>query len=392
MPIYIVFALNVCNTTSQFANRVVLALLALQLGASPIAVGVVGGLFSLCPTFLGLFAGRVADRFGTRQLLIWGTVSLSVGMLSPYFWMSIPAIMIAATLCGLSQVLFNVSTQNLTGLLSTSETRPRNFSNYALTNSTGQFVGMLIGGFTTDHLSNTTTCLSLAVFAAIPLVILAIRRQPLEPANLASTKKSATKDITSDNTSAWLMLKDPIIRQTLYTGSLMNSGLNLYQFYLPVYAHSIGISASVIGMIMAAHATAAFVVRIILPNLIKKLQEDNVLALAFFFGALAFLLIPFVHHAWILGILSFIFGLGMGVGQPIVTMQMFANSPKGRSGESIGLKMTTNQLTKMISPIAFGAIATGFGLFAMFGVNALLLISGGLLSKPSLKKINQKTN
>ena len=389
MPIHFVFALNVFSTASNFANRILLALFAVRLGASPLMVGVLGAMFAFFPSVMAVYAGRLCDRFGSRYLMMFGTLGTALGMLLPFFWPTLSMVLVAALMCGFSQVFFNVSTQNLTGQHSTAETRPRNFANYALTNSAGQFLGPLIGGFSIDHMSNTNACLLLAVFTSIPLVMLGWRREPLEPPGVASRdRKKKEAAAHSDNAAggAWAMLKNPEVRRTLYTGSLLNSGLNLYQFYLPVYAHSIGISASLIGVVMAMHSTAAFVVRAVLPRLIQRWKEDGVLMLAFVFGAASLLLIPFFQSAWMLGFLSFIFGMGMGVGQPIVTMQMFMNSAEGRSGEGIGLKMMTNQFTKMVSPVAVGAVASAFGLLPMFWLNAILLGTGGYLSRPGKKK------
>lgn len=387
MPIHFVFALNVFNTASNFGNRVLLALFALQLDASPAQIGVLGAMFAVFPSLLAVGAGRMADRYGSRYLLMLGTTGTGAGMLLPYFFPSLTAIMIAALMCGFSQVFFNVSTQNLTGLLSTPETRARNFSNYALTNSMGQFVGPMMGGFAIGHFEATNASLMMALFAFIPLLMLAFRRTPLEAGIVKTAKKKKDENTgKGSNTAAapggaWAMLKDPNVRRTLYTGSLLNAGLNLYQFYMPVYAVSIGVSASLIGIIMAAHSAAAFVVRVVLPSLIKRLNEDRVLILSFGLGAASLALMPVFSDAWMLGLLSFAFGLGMGAGQPIVTMQMFMNSAEGRSGEGIGLKMTTNQITKIISPLAFGAIASAFGLLPMFWMNALLMGTGGYLAR-----------
>ncbi len=393
MPIHFVFSLNVFNTASNFGNRVLLALFALQLDASPAQIGVLGAMFAVFPSLLAVAAGRMADRYGSRYLLMLGTAGTGAGMLLPYFFPSLTAIMIAALMCGFSQVFFNVSTQNLTGLLSTPDNRARNFSNYALTNSLGQFMGPLMGGFAIGHFTNTTASFLMGMFAFIPLLMLAFRRTPLEAGivKIVNKKKDdkSGKGASNDGADkaapvpggAWAMLKDPNVRRTLYTGSLLNAGLNLYQFYMPVYAVSVGMSASLIGIIMAAHSAAAFVVRVVLPSLIKRLNEDRVLIMSFSVGAVSLMLMPVFSNAWMLGFLSFVFGLGMGAGQPIVTMQMFMNSAEGRSGEGIGLKMTTNQITKIISPLAFGAIASAFGLLAMFWMNAVLMGTGGYLAR-----------
>jgi hypothetical protein len=62
-------------------------------------------------------------------------------------------------------------------------------------------------------------------------------------------------------------------------------------------------------------------------------------------------------------------------------MQMYTNSQDGRSGESLGLKVMTNQLTKLVAPMLFGGLATGLGLLPMFWLNAVMLGSGGVLSR-----------
>ena len=130
------------------------------------------------------------------------------------------------------------------------------------------------------------------------------------------------------------------------------------------------------------NAAAAFVVRLVLPRMIARFKEERLLAYAFYVGATALMLMPFFRSAVMLGTISFVFGLGMGCTGPIVTMLMFGSSPPGRSGEALGLKVTVNHLTKVVSPVIFGSIAGTFGLFAVFWVNALMLGAGGVLSQP----------
>jgi predicted MFS family arabinose efflux permease len=177
------------------------------------------------------------------------------------------------------------------------------------------------------------------------------------------------------------MLSTQGVSRTLATSSLLQSGQDLFQFYLPVYAHGIGLPASIIGVVLAMNSAAAFVVRLILPRLIAELKEDKVLAGAFFVGAACFMLLPFVKNSTLLGVVAFAYGLGMGCGQPIVTMQMFSNSVAGRSGEALGLRMTVNHLTRLAGPVIFGFIGSAFGLPAVFWVNGLMLGGGGALSR-----------
>ena len=288
MSINFALALSLLNMTTMRAGRVVLALYALDLGAAPLTVGLLAATFSVFPALLSWPAGRLVDRFGSRWVLTIGALGGGLGMLIPFFVPGLTAIFFAAAANGLSLAIYNVSLQNLVGLLSTPQNRTQSFSNYSLTNSIGSFVGPLIAGFGIQHGGHAATCLALAVMSLLPLVALAIlgRRMP----------HGAGRKPRSD-TSIRGMLRARGVGRTLATSSLLQSGQDLFQFYLPVYAHGIGLSASAIGVVLAMNSAAAFVVRLVLPRLIARFNEGRVLAGAFLGGAAAFMLLPFFTGA-----------------------------------------------------------------------------------------------
>ena len=178
------------------------------------------------------------------------------------------------------------------------------------------------------------------------------------------------------------MVAAPGVRKVLATSSLLLSGRDVFQFYLPVYAHGIGLSASAIGILLTTNSGAGFISRLALTRLIARFKEEGVLAYAFFLGAAGFLLVPFYGSVAALALIAFMFGLGMGCGAPIITMLTFSNAVEGRSGEAMGLRMTANQITRAVGPVIFGSIGSAFGLPSVFWINALMLGAGGLLSRP----------
>lgn len=374
MSINFALALALLNMSSMRAGRVTLTLIALQLGAQPVAVGLLAATFSAFPAVLSWPAGKLADRFGSRWLLMVGALGGGVGILIPYFFSGIAAVFVAAAANGLSLSVYNVSLQNVVGLMSTPENRTQNFSNYSLTNSIGSFAGPLIAGFSIAHLGYAASCLPLALLALLPLGMLSLRGDALPRGS--GRARRADGGIRN-------MLETRGVAKTLATSSLLQSGQDLFQFYLPVYAHGIGLSASAIGVVLAMNSAAAFVVRLALARLIARFKEDKVLAGAFFIGAASFTLVPFITSSTLLALAAFVFGLGMGCGQPIVTMQMFGRSAAGRSGEALGLRMTVNHLTRVLGPVAFGFIGSTFGLPAVFWVNGLMLGGGSALSRAS---------
>ena len=122
-------------------------------------------------------------------------------------------------------------------------------------------------------------------------------------------------------------------------------------------------------------------VRFVLPKLIALSSEDKVLTVAFAIAGAAFLLVPFVKGGVLLGVMSFLIGLGMGCTSPITMMKMYANSPPGRSGEAMGLRLTADNLTRLFGPVLFGMMAASVGLASVFWLNAVMLGSGGVFAR-----------
>jgi MFS family permease len=372
MSIYFAFALTFFTFVPVHAARMLLALYALNLGAQPLAVGILAATFSVSPMLLAVLAGKLTDRIGSRWPVLLGTVGVLCGMLVPYFFRGLPALYVAAAMNGLSFAFYSVSLQNLVGLLSKPGDRAQSFSNFSLMISTASFTGLLFAGFSIDHSGHAIACLHVALLSLVPMAMLVIWGGALPGGRRDAAPAGSIRDT----------LTAPAVRKVLATSSLIMSGQDLFQTYMPVYGHSIGLSASAIGIVLGMFSGAAFVVRIVLTRLLARFSVEALLTYAFYLGAASFILVPFFKNAVVLALLSFAFGLGMGCGQPIITMLMFSHSAEGRSGEALGLRITVNHLTRVVGPVVFGSIASVLGLLPLFWINALMLASGGMLSRP----------
>ncbi len=374
MSINFIHALMLLSGTSMKAAQVLLALYALNRGAQPFAVGVLAALYSVFPMLLSWQVGKLADRFGSRWPLMFGAACGAFGMLVPYYMPGLPALYIASAMYGLMHAFSNVCLQNLAGVLSNPQNRSRNFSNFSLVTSVSSFLGPVIAGFSIDYSGYAFACLNLALLPLVPAIMLTIWGGALPKGSRTSRHAGNVKDLLAES-GLW---------RVMVTSCLISTGIDLFQFYIPIYGHGIGLSASGIGVVLAMYAVASFIVRMVIPSLIARFTEEKVLAYAFYCGAVSLLLVPFFKSTAVLMLVSFVFGLGMGSGQPITLMQAFSNSAEGRSGEAMGLRVTVNQLTRVVVPVVFGSIGSVFGLFPVFWSNALLLASGGAVTKPGL--------
>jgi len=373
MSVGTVFVVALCNMASMRASKVGVALFGIELGANPLEIGVLVALYSLFPMLLALHLGRLSDRFGMRLPMVCGSLGMAAGLAVPWLWPALPGLYVSAAVIGASHVFYHVSIQSLVGQLSSPETRTRNFTTYALVLSIGGFVGPLAAGFGIDSFGYGHAYLALAVMPLIAVLILSRRAQ-----NLPAPKASVDEASVRNAMDLWRL---PELRRVFLTSAVVLAGIDLYQFYLPIYGRSVGLSASVIGVVLSMFSAASFLVRLVMPPLVRRLGEEGLLRYALAVGAMGFLALPLLGNAWFLAVVSFVVGLGLGCGQPVSTILVYARSPEGRSGEALGLRIAVNNFIHLAVPLAFGTVGAALGVAPVFVANAVLLAGGSYLSR-----------
>jgi len=374
MWIYAVLLIVLFNMASFRASKVLISLFAIELGASQLLIGFLVALYSLFPMLLALYAGKLSDRLGARLPTIVGSLGLAAGLAVPYFFTSLAGLCASAVLIGVFHMMYNVSVQNLVGSFGGPEDRTRNFSNYALAMACGSFVGPMSAGFAIDLFGHATSYL---YFAALPLVPVLIMAGARGVGGGARTVKSEEEQaVLSTN-----LLANPVLRRTLIASAVATTAQDLFQFYMPIYGHSVGLSASAIGVVLAMSGIAAFAVRIALPALVKRWGADSVFNGSLYVSAAAFLAFPLLSTAPALAALALVLGLGMGCAQPVTLMLIFSRAPEGRSGEALGMRITINQFMHIAVPILFGSLGTVFGVAPVFFINSAILAGGGWLNR-----------
>jgi sugar phosphate permease len=116
-----------------------------------------------------------------------------------------------------------------------------------------------------------------------------------------------------------------------------------------------------------------------MPAIVARFGPEKILLSSLFVAATTYLAVPFIDQMYLLCIVCFILGLGMGCGQPLTLQLIYERAPTGRSGEAIGLRATLNNFTHIVTPLAFGALGTAIGVMGVFFANSLMLVAGGLL-------------
>jgi len=374
MTIYLIVFLAFLTHVGFAGSRLAVPLFAVDQGATPFVVGTVVALYAALPAVLALPAGRMTDRLGFKVPLVFGSSGVFIALMLPFLWPSVATLYFAASLLGISFMVFQLAIQTLAGAIAGPSERVRNFSLLSLGYASANFTGPLLTGILIDHIGHARTFLGLAMplVAATVLAAMGFRWIPD-----VHTKSEAVGGGVFD------LLKIKPLRNTLIASGIVSSAWDLYQFFMPIYGRAQGLSATAIGTVVSAFAISIILVRVLMPFALRRAGAAQLLTYAMFVACAAYCLFPLFHTAWALAAVSFVLGIGCGCGQPLSLTLLYDASPKGRAGETAGMRVTANQIMHFIVPLVFGALGSVVGMAAVFVTNAGCLAVGGYISQRS---------
>ena len=348
--------------------RVLNTLYALELGATPFQTGLLLATYGVFPLLLAVAAGLIADRYGSRVPVVTGMMVCAVGVVLPWFAPSLGLLFAAAAVTGLGFIMTQVALQSLVGSLGEGEARTRNFNNYTLVVAAADFLGPVVAGFSIDHVGHLSSYLVMGLFSLIGVTAILFFARGI-PLRRRPAPRPAGQSMLD-------LFRDADMRRVLIASAVVMTGIDLFQLYMPLYGHQIGLSASAIGMIIGAAAAATFVSRVLIPTLTAHWGKAKTLLYSLFLTAAMFALIPLVTNGVGLGLICFVLGLGMGLGQPLTVMLCYQYSPPGRAGESLGLRIAINNSMHVAAPALFGAVGSALGLAPVFWFSAGIIAAG----------------
>jgi MFS family permease len=369
MSVYLTVFLAVLNQIGLKGSKMLVALHAIELDAGPMTIGLLISMYAIFPLLLAVYAGRYSDRVGVRRPLVLGSLGLSASLLIPAALPNLAALFLSAVLVGIATIFFHVASHNLTGALGGPGERTANFGTFSLGSAVSGMIGPVLVGFLVDRAGYAPSYCVLAAISVLPcLFLLAYHR--FIPVHTAAARERAGGQVRE-------LLRLPLLRHILLTSGVILTGIDLFNFYMPIHGRAIGLSASMIGLILGMQAAAAFAVRLWMPWMSRRFSEMRVLTWSLLTAALTFLLFPLFRDPLLLAAMSFLLGLGLGCGQPLSIILTYNHAPPGRSGEALGLRLTVNKFTQIMVPLVFGSLGSAFGILPIFWASALLLLGGG---------------
>lgn len=170
-------------------------------------------------------------------------------------------------------------------------------------------------------------------------------------------------------------------RGILFTGvaeAAQLFGYGAYEVFLPLYAMSVGISTSLIGILLGAKVLTLTSSKPLMGRLSDRYGRRGQIVAGLIVGALSLGAIPFLRSFWALLVLSLLLGSSMAA-VTASTAALVSDMAEGAYGSALGVMSTIMDVGHASGPIATGYLIGAMGYRGGYPVVGGVLLSVALL-------------
>lgn len=330
----------------------------LATGGSAWSVGLVMTMFAVFPALLALPAGRLADRRGYHLPVRLAACCALAGTLLAAATQNMFTLCAAAALSGAGSGFGMIAIQRSAGRLASSDSeRLRVFSAIALAPAVAGLFGPMLAGVLIDHAGYAWAFLALALLpVATLLAAQAVPDEQPRPAQAPMPRPA----------SAWGLLRLAQFRRLLFVSWLVSLAWDVHGFALPLLGVERGLSASALGVVLAAYALASMSVRLLMPLLAGRLDRRTLLVGAMLLTCTVFGAYPLLRSAWAMAACAAGLGIALGMVQPAIMATLHDVTPSERHGEALALRSMAIHISMAAMPLLLGVLGTAAGAGALF--------------------------
>lgn len=349
---------------------------AIELEASPLLIGIAVGIRPLLPAILSIHGGALMDRLGVRNVLIASGI---IGVVTPLGIVAFPTIgmlIFLQFIGGLSEGLGWLGAQTRLAQVSKGDTDAAGWFTGA--GKFGTLTTPILVGLVWDFMGPVAAFIATAVWAtALLMTVLLLPKTNLN--RDSSRRRVSVSELLprwSDYRKALELLAIPLVAVVCLGTFLRLSAFGVQGSFYPVYLESIGITGSIIGVLIGFASFTGTPSAIAAPWIARRLGAMRVMFIAVFMSIVGVTAPPLVTSTFLLFVLAGLFGIGVGLTLPLMLSLLSKATPPEHQGVSAGLRATVNRLGNLVVPILMGGLVQFFGLTTSFIVIGILLIAG----------------
>jgi MFS family permease len=354
--------------------RVAISYRTLEIGLDAWWVGIIGGAFGALPAIFGIHLGVIIDRIGEGRPLLMGATIVLIGASGIWIYGDNLPVLVACSLAlGLGQFTCIATQHAVVARCIDPKKRDSAFGIFTVVISLAQALSPgLLALFDRDSALPDTQGIFLLGLGTAALLVLATSLTKLPEHLPVAERKGLLRAMQT-------LVRVKGFSLSLLAALVVVAGIDLLVIYLPLYGAENGISAAVIGYLLAVRATASIASRLMFSWLIRLLGRGGLLALSMLLAGFGIALLPFTTDISLLTLELIATGLGLGIGSPLTLAWIAETSPVGMRGMALSFRLAANRVGQAALPIAASALVVGVGASGVFWAMAGILSVSALL-------------
>jgi len=359
-------------------TSVVVPLWLLLNGASPIVIGAALGCRHFLSMLLANHGGVLIDRLGPRRvLLVFGATASVVPLLYPLA-PGVGAVIALQMLIGLSTALSWVGAQTLVGRLGND---PVIAGRLSLSVSLGGLISPALIGIAWDHLGPWGAFVFMALWGGgLLTAVWFLPKVSIDAeAPAAALQWRSLLPRFADYIDVLRLFALPALAAVLILSMLNLAVAGIQSSFLIVYFDKIGLSGTLIGIVLSTESAAQAVGTLLSRPLLKVFRVSLLMIAGIALIVVSVIVTPLFASFLPLLLISAMRGSLGGIVQPLMINQVSRSVDSGSQGKAVGLRTTVNRVSHFTLPLVMGALVEVAGLeqsFFILGGAILLTVAG----------------
>lgn len=352
--LYVIFLIIFTEVLGFSIVLPLIPFMGLSLGLTPIQIGLIASVFSVCQLFASPITGKLSDRFGRKPLFILSQLSTLAGFLLLGFATTAILLIASRLIDGLLGSNMTVSQAYISDITEPQHrTRVYGYSSGVF--GAGLIFGPVIGGVLSRINYSVPMFFAAGItLISIVLVVLFLSETITEKPDKLSL---GFNDIVPIN-DAVRFVKSPQVRNSLFMFFIYNVGFHLFISNFSLLAETqLHVTADQVGFYMAWIGILRVIIQtFLIARILRALGESSILrtgivAMIISMVGLAlsadylFVFVPLIFLAY-----------GTGVSRPILTSKLTNSVTKKETATVLGVNNSLTSVAQILTPIAGGFI------------------------------------
>ncbi|GEK34326.1 multidrug efflux MFS transporter NorA [Kurthia sibirica] len=345
-----------------------------EFGVSGTVVGYLTAAFALSQLIVSPFAGKAADKFGRKIMIVLGLIIFAFSELLFGLASSIEMLFVSRILGGVAGAFIMPAVTAFIADITTTDSRPKALGFMSAAINIGFIIGPGIGGFLAEFGTRVPFFAAAALGSVAALLSIILLKEPKRQQSVADA------EITPKKKSFMGKLMAPIFLLPFILIFMSSFGLAALESFFSLFVdHKFNFTPKDVAIAITGGAIIGAIFQLLLfDRMVRKIGEINIIRYSLIYSVVFVIAIVLAPSYWTVMLVCFVVFIGFDLIRPALTtyLSKIAGDEQGFVG---GMNSMFTSLANILGPI-LGGMLFDVNISLPYYFAAILLFIGFILS------------